>query len=76
MSNVVPNDPYLRLMFCLPEACRVGIMNCSIKPDTNEVNVLLCRGKTMSELELFNLDDSIEGFPSNSLLGKIILYLQ
>ena len=72
-SNITPNDPYLRLMFCLPRHLREGVVSCSPTADLGAIRVTVIKGKG-KDIKFFN--EPYEGFPTKALLGKILLYLQ
>ena len=73
MSNVEPNDPYLRLMFCLPRHLRETIISCSPTADRDRIRVMVIKGKGKDHR--FFIEDH-DNFPTKALLGKILLYLQ
>jgi hypothetical protein len=73
VSNVVPNDPYLRLMFHLPESCRSAVLSCSIQND--KVLVSIVRDKRDEAVTSIWFEEGIKGFPTKSLLGQVLLYL-
>ena len=72
-SNIVPKDPYLRLMFCLPWHLRQEIVSVAPTPDLDGIRVTVIKSKG-KDIRFFN--EPYEGFPTKSLLGKILLYLQ
>jgi hypothetical protein len=63
-------------MFHLPTACRATIVSCAVTADKDNVRVMVIRdkGKDCKDYRFFI--EPINGFPTKSLLGKLLLYLQ
>jgi hypothetical protein len=60
-------------MFCLPQNCREAIVSCAVTADEDSVRVMVIKGKGKDH-RFFT--EPVDGFPTKSLLGKILLYSQ